>query len=521
MDLKTQYQQKALKLKLLEEKEGIERGLPHIHAFPWYTWARELYESTNYVNLLCAANQISKSSTMIRKCVNWSTDTDMWPRLWPNLIPNLFWYFYPNQDTVNDEVETKWSQFLPRNGYKKSNRYGWEFVKKKGDYLGVRFNTGILCRFKTYGQRLPSHQAGSVFAIFADEEMPIELWPEVQQRMSATDGYFHMGFTSTLGQDFWRRAMEPTKNEKEELTSAWKRTISKFDCMRYEDGTPSFWTAEKIARDIALCPTEAEVQRRVFGRFVVASGRMYPQYVAKRHFKPGKGIPRDWQIYGAVDTGSGGKIGHPTGITFLAVRPDMRRGRFVAAWRGDNIATTSSDILEKYIKMKNEHQLDPISQVYDWANKDFQMVADRAGLSFQKADKAREAGIGTMNTLFKNDMLSIDSDGDEELAKLSTELSTLREDTPKNKAKDDLCDSGRYNVQQVFWDWSFITGQPVLNEKENKEKADLQKKLDADPVFRNRYERRREMVAAMGPSEQGHGIEEEIAEFNELYEPEF
>jgi len=521
MDLRQVHQQKVEKLRLLEEKDAIKRGLPHLHAFKWYKWARIYYESTNHVNLLCAANQISKSSTQIRKVVDWSTDKAKWPVLWPNLTPNLFWYFYPDQGTVNDEVDTKWSQFLPRNGYKKSHHYGWEFVKKKGDYLGIKFSSGIYTRFKTYGQRSTSHQAASVFALFADEEMPIDHWPEIQQRMSATDGYFHMCFTSTLGQDFWRRALEPTKNEKEELPNALKMQISKYDCMYYEDGTPSMWTKEKIDRDIALCPTEAEVQRRVMGRFVVSGGRMYPQFEIKKHYRPGGEIPKDWQIYGAVDTGSGGKKGHPTAITFIAVRPDMRRGRLVAGHRMDGIPTTSSDILKEYIRIKNLNGFDPISQVYDHANKDFHMVAERAGLSFDKADKARDAGIGTVNTLLKNDMLTIDSDKDEDLSKASTEYSTLREDTPKTKAKDDYTDSVRYNCQQIFWDWSFITGQPVENAKENKEKFELEEKLK-DPTFRNLYERRKQGMATMGMSEaEEYSIEDEIEEHNELSDPDF
>ena len=51
------------RLRLREERMGYMRGLPHLHGWKWYKWAREFFESTNRQNFLCAANQISKSLT--------------------------------------------------------------------------------------------------------------------------------------------------------------------------------------------------------------------------------------------------------------------------------------------------------------------------------------------------------------------------------------------------------------------------------------------------------------------------
>jgi len=68
--------------KLLQEKRKIQALLPHLYSWPWYPWARAFFESRNKINLLCAANQISKSSTQIRKCIHWATATELWPSLW-------------------------------------------------------------------------------------------------------------------------------------------------------------------------------------------------------------------------------------------------------------------------------------------------------------------------------------------------------------------------------------------------------------------------------------------------------
>lgn len=48
------------RLRLREERMAYVRGLPHLHGWKWYKWAREFFESTNRQNFLCAANQISK-----------------------------------------------------------------------------------------------------------------------------------------------------------------------------------------------------------------------------------------------------------------------------------------------------------------------------------------------------------------------------------------------------------------------------------------------------------------------------
>jgi len=63
--------------------------------------------------------------------------------------------------------------------------------------------------------------------------------------------------------------MEPAESDKEELPDALKMTVSLYDAMYYEDGSPSHWTIEKIKRIEARCSTDAEVQKRVFGRFIV------------------------------------------------------------------------------------------------------------------------------------------------------------------------------------------------------------------------------------------------------------
>jgi hypothetical protein len=46
--------------------------------------------------------------------------------------------------------------------------------------------------------------------------------------------------------------------------------------------------------------------------------------------------------------------------------------------------------------------------------------------------------------------------------KLAHELSSLRVDTPKTKAKDDLCDAARYNIALMPWNWTILNSADRL-----------------------------------------------------------
>lgn len=442
------------RLVLKEAEERLRRGLPFLHGWKWYTWARDFYESRNKLNFLCAANQISKSSTQIRKAINWATDQELWPHLW-RTKPSQFWYLYPTKDVATLEFEEKWKLFLPGDEYKNHPVYGWQEEKKQGYIHAIHFNTGVSIYFKTYAQDTSHLQSGTVDAIFCDEELPEDLYDELIFRISASDGYFHMVFTATLGQEYWRRVIEPTKKDEELLPEAFKLQVSMYDCLFYEDGTPSHWTQSKIQTVINRCKSHNEVLKRVWGKFITIGGRKYEAFDIKKHIIPPHPIPSDWLRYGAADVGSGGDANHPGAVCFVAVSPDYRRGRVYLGWRGDGVETTAGDILNKFVELRGKQSLQ--AQFYDHGSKDFDTIAGRLGEPFQPAEKSHEIGEDFLNVLFKNNMLLIFEDP--ELQKLAGELASLKATTPKNKAKDDFCDALRYAITQIPWDWSVITGE--------------------------------------------------------------
>lgn len=476
-------------LRRLEELEKKE-GLPHLHGFKWYEWAWKFYTSSNRFNFLCAANQISKSSTQIRKAIHWATDKSLWEGLWPGRVPTQFWYLYPSRAVATIEFYEKWEvEFLPRGLMKKDPVYGWEAEFKQKEIYALHFNSGVSIYFKAYEQDPQNLQTGTVYAIFCDEELPFPLLGELRSRLNATNGYFHMVFTATLGQDEWRRTIEPSNESEELFRGALKLQVSMYDCLEYRDGGKSFWTLARIKEIELECATEAEVQKRVFGRFVLTKGRRCPAFSRAKNVVPFERPPLNWTIYTGTDVGSGGENNHPAAIALVAVRPDHKFGIVFRGWRGDGVNTASNDILKKHTELltyeiPNQNgemiprQYTPILQSYDWQARDFFLVSSAAGVTFTPANKRRDAGDNLLNTLFKLGMLAI-ADGDPELAKLVVEILSLKTDEPKTRAADDLYDAMRYCVMPIPWDFQGVAGEILkLEEEPTDDRSEAQKAFD-------------------------------------------
>jgi phage terminase large subunit-like protein len=455
--MKRTEEQKLKEIELLKLKAALKKGLPHIHGYPYYSWQREFMECENRYAVLCAANQIGKSSIQMRRIITWATDQSLWPKLWKTR-PWQFWYLYPTKEVATIEFETKWTkEYLPAGEYKNHPVYGWKEEYRNRNIFAIHFKSGVSCYFKTYATDASALQTGTVWYVACDEELPSELYPEINMRIQATRGYFSMVFTATLNQAFWFDVIE-AKGKNEKFPGWWKKQISMFDCTIYEDGTPSMWTRERINQVINSCGTETEVQRRVFGRFVTEKGLKYPSFNRERNIKTPDSVPSDWLWYSGIDIGSGGADNHPAAICLVALSPDMKRGRVVRSWRGDNqTTTTASDVVLKYKQMRGDRPF--AGEYYDWAAKDFETIAVRSGVAVQPAEKSHDIGESLLNTLFKNQMLEIDDT--EENKDLVDELSSLLSSTKKTKAKDDAIDSLRYACTKIPWNFEGITTELI------------------------------------------------------------
>lgn len=450
-------------------------------------------------SFLCTKNYIvtHNSSAQIRKAIHWATEPSLWPKLWPGREPSLFFYIYPSLGLATREFNTKWvKEFLPKGDMKDDPQYGWKEVFKKGEIHSIEFNTGITMIFLSYAMDVTDLQASTPSAIFCDEEPPVKIIPELMMRLEASKGHWHLCCTPTKGQQYFRDIFE----QKVFLPDALVLVASLYDATKYEDGTPGQYTIEEVNRRKAILGSEAEIQLRIFGRFVKTEGLVISAFDPERNLKTGGPVPSDWVWFSAVDVGSGGENNHPAAIAFVAVEmgpKGARRGRIVKLWRGDNIETTNPDILLQYRVMKAG--LNISRQFYDYASRDFYIHAERAGEFFEGADKSQNNGVGLLNSLFKTGMLTLD-DECEDGPKLINEIENFRTDTRKTHAKDDLIDAVRYAISRIVWDFSEVTGP---SKQENTPATKEKKKL-------SRGETEADLLAM---DDMGEAIEE----MNDLY----
>lgn len=513
---------KRRELELLKFKKSHEEKLPHLY-FPMYKWQRKIMDTTNRVNLLTAANQIGKSSALVRRQIANATDPVRWETMYGlKKPPAQFWYFYPDSLTLEKEIDTKWvPEWLPRKEMETSEQYGWKLKKKHGSYFSLELNAGPIVYFQTYSKSLAAVQAGSVAEISADEELPMEFYSELMFRLTATSGIFTSGFTPTLNQLFWKQAMEGNKI----LPSALKMSVSMYDCLTYEDGSPStVMTIEKIRLAEERCKNDTERQRRIYGKFVTEEGRSYYAFEYDKHVKPKPDI-QGWYIYSSVDYGSGknqesekkAKKNHPSAITFIAVRPDFKKGVVFKSWRGDDTKTTAGDVFNKHQELSANLRL--TQSVYDPGAPDFGTIAERNSTPFNKANKSRDLGEDLVNTLFKYDMLTI-CDEDPESLKLAGELMSLMvsNQVSDHKRDDDLCDSLRYNCMQIPWDLS-VVDEKLKEKLEATTESTPRPMTDADHMALQIKMRRGEHVDERkeAESEDWQELEAEFDHWNQEY----
>jgi hypothetical protein len=470
-----QFRAQKKKLEQLREKKEMKDNLPFLlnkdrtacNAHKLYTWQRDYILTKNKLALLTAANQVGKSSGLIIKNLWLGYNKSVWPEYF-KFTPRMFIYMYPDFSTATTEFEEKWEKvYLPRGKYRHSSQWGWEAKYHKGEIRAVKLASGVTIYFRAYTQDPKLLQAVTVSMITMDEECPQSHFDELAIRAAAVEGMIGSGFTATLGQEYLYKAMEMQGSQQEMFPHAWKRQISLYDCLTYADGSKSsVWTKPKIENDIIpSLSSEAEIKKRVWGKFVKSVGLLYGEFEISRNTADWHQI-KNWLWYCGIDFGSGGKTGHPSAICIVAVKPDYLEARVFEHWcSGKEKRVTQGDVLEQW-KLMTSNKPD-ILTYYDWAATDLGELAAREGTPMLKAEKSHEIGVGKLNMLFKNGQLKIylgGGAGDTNL--LVQELQAIDEKTPKNKRVDDNSDALRYALSSCPMRMTMLEDQKKKKKEE-------------------------------------------------------
>ena len=471
-------------------QEGLEpRHLPHLLGMKLYSWSYDFITTKDRQCLLCGGNQISKSSSMIRKAIWLATTRTMWPHYFPERgYMTLIWYLYPSFETVATEWADKWREWMPAvpPGHPQHDRFGWK-VQKVGSQSGrwaeggfandevmgmtprrILFSTGVVLEFRTYSQIKGTLQSSTVDMVCCDEELPEPeaRFGELTARLNSTRGIYNMAFTATIGHQWWYRAMERIGQADEFLKGAWKRCISLYDCRFYQDGSPGKWNDEaKIEEVKRKLGSPDEIAKRVYGRFVMSAGRAFPMWDPKlnrvaRFPHGGRGLT----YVAVVDPGTGGEKGHPAAVVTLGVDHARNLVCVFNCWRGDGVETTSTDIVKQMDKMTEGLPLEAL--VYDHASRDFRINAERylrqkdRIIPIVEAKKDRVTGFDRVNSLLQAGALVVPDEAPPgcpwfdptEVEKLRDELVTVlapEEGKRSSGMRDDLTDCLRYGCMHA------------------------------------------------------------------------
>lgn len=390
---------KKVPIPISSNVEVRKEDLPHLYSWPWYSWAWDFFNDTSKNAFLVAPNQVSKSSTLIRKVIHWATCPELWPKLWPTK-PTQFWYFYPSKDVATVEFDEKWEkEFMPRGAAKDHPIYGWHKNMKFGSIHDIRFNSGISIYFKSYEQSAGNVQTSSVYFLACDEELPVSYWPEISARRDGmlVDGYFNMTFTATLSQRFWYETIECRGLPNERFPDAKKIQISLYDCQQYMDGTKTGWTNERIQKRIDSCQSEKEVLRRVMGRFVNEELSIISGFSEEQNYKHGEFIvPSTWSRIISFYVSSVG-----TGICVLAVSAEFDK---VVVAECHKLDLTSYEALEKLHVLRGKKS----AELYINAEPlDFIEMSQNSGIFFQTVKNPKNGLKDKINSYFKTGVLEI------------------------------------------------------------------------------------------------------------------
>jgi hypothetical protein len=147
--------------------------------------------------------------------------------------------------------------------------------------------------------------------------------------------------------------------------------------------------------------------------------------------------------------------------------------------------------VEEYLKFIPDDKLAWIR--YDYSATDIGTIAMRRGMGkVEKADKSRESGISTIQSLLKNGKFKVCFSNDKserfwlpdylmETGKLIEEFETLGVDDKKQIAEDDSIDAVRYAINGVPFDWESIGAvKLILAPEEQKTDIDFRRERGYD-----------------------------------------
>lgn len=235
-------------------KGKVDLKVPHLSRHKFYKWSRRLLDSKASRVILCAGNQVGKSTAMAIRNIDWITDIEGKKDRWSSDVKaNSFLYLYSDKGTMASELKSVWRPLLLMDGKCKSS---YLYAKMGDDFIDFpNVGSRIYFRLHDFAEDVVP---GRYDHITIDEEPRLSLQC-IKVLMECP--YFVCGYTPVLRHGVMSKILcTPGLFSKVESIR-----VSLYECLKYEDGddaTP--WDRDDILRFEGKLASGEEVQRRVY-----------------------------------------------------------------------------------------------------------------------------------------------------------------------------------------------------------------------------------------------------------------
>jgi phage terminase large subunit-like protein len=291
----------------------------------------------------------------------------------------------------------------------------------------IRLKNGSRIVFKSYDQGRERWQGASVYAVWLDEECNQEMFTEAMARTIDCGGKIILTMTPLKGLTWAYTRIYQAPNQPGDDIRHW--TITLFENKYIPD--------EERSRMFILY-TADEMDRRMYGRFMMVEGAVWKEYNPTRHVITPFDIPESWPRLGGIDFG----YEHPFVCLWAAKDPaDDTIYFYREYWKQGTLFMDHA----RYILAQEEHPI----RVFV-ADHDAQGCGELEshGVVTQPAEKNVELGIQTVNRLFKQDKIKIFATLKQTLSECAQYHYRPGTEQP-DKKQDDTQDTLRYIVMHV------------------------------------------------------------------------
>jgi len=306
----------------------------------------------------------------------------------------------------------------------------------------VRLVNGNRIEFKAYEQGRKSFEGRAIDAFYGDEQCKNDsetIWTEIQARLMDRNGFSAQSMTPILHQAWLEDRIKS-------LPDSDFITYANLNDNRKSRG--GYVDDREIDLMISQWPEEVR-ETRIKGRFAAFQGAVYKLFSRDTHVIKPFDIPKDWDLYRAIDWG----FNNPFVCLWLARDPDRRWYVYAEHYRAQETLAYHAERI-KQVSGSDRYRM-------TWADHDAQdrYEFEQLKIKTTPAKKDIHLGIEAVQACLK-----VQGDGRPRLFIFKTCVNTIREMTgykwaegtetrdPKDeplKVNDHTCDCARYGIHGV------------------------------------------------------------------------